>query len=500
LVFMLGEIQAQKEDYIWLMGGGHMAGWDTTTAYSGIFQMDFNMEPVQWSQIYPDMAFSETKASICNAEGKLVCYTNGVKVMNGNHEVLVNGDDFQPSQPEGYFLQQGALILPYPEHENQYILFTGDAFFGQLQGMTPLYYSLLNMDFNNGQGRVEEKKTTLLQDTLTWGNITACRHANGRDWWLLVTKQFSNKFYRFLISPEKIELIGSQVVGDSIYEDLGQAKFSPDGAWYANSFTGLGTSLDTELHLFQFDRCTGLLIAVDSDQYTSTIIGGFGGLAFSANSQFMYNVVGRDSIFQYNLEANDIFASRTLVAELATFIDTIPGLGITYQPNFANMQLAPDGKIYVVTTSAGNNRRIHIIHSPDSLGVACNVEQHVEIPIQMGRGVPNFPHFRLGALEGSPCDTLTMTTATKVPVDEDRSIDVYPNPASDYLQLSSATPFLPDSELVLYNPLGEVVSRKRLRMQKEVVFDLALPTGIYFYGIVENGEVIKSGKLVVERG
>ncbi|MBK7699704.1 MAG: hypothetical protein IPJ39_13695 [Saprospiraceae bacterium] len=47
------------------------------------------------------------------------------------------------------------------------------------------------------------------------------------------------------------------------------------------------------------------------------------------------------------------------------------------------------------------------IEYPDEAGEACTVLQHsVFMPTGIARGIPNFPHYRLGPLDGSPCDTL----------------------------------------------------------------------------------------------
>ena len=67
------------------------------------------------------------------------------------------------------------------------------------------------------------------------------------------------------------------------------------------------------------------------------------------------------------------------------------------------MQLAPDGKIYSCATNGVNY--LHVIHSPDEEN--CQYQQHgIKLPKYNGFSVPNFPHYRLGPLDGSSCDTL----------------------------------------------------------------------------------------------
>jgi PKD repeat protein len=72
------------------------------------------------------------------------------------------------------------------------------------------------------------------------------------------------------------------------------------------------------------------------------------------------------------------------------------------------MGLAPDGKIYV-SSASGSNRLLSRIESPNLQGVDCNVNQHgIALPTSYIRTMPNFPNYRLGPLDGSPCDTLNI--------------------------------------------------------------------------------------------
>ncbi|MEL7222917.1 MAG: PKD domain-containing protein, partial [Bacteroidota bacterium] len=102
----------------------------------------------------------------------------------------------------------------------------------------------------------------------------------------------------------------------------------------------------------------------------------------------------------YDLWADDIEASRITVAEWDGFADE----GI-FSNTFYLAQLAPNGKIYI--NSNNGTKHLHVINQPDSLGLACEVCQHcVELPSWNSFSMPNFPNYRLGHEEGSPCDTL----------------------------------------------------------------------------------------------
>ncbi|MEQ1746943.1 MAG: T9SS type A sorting domain-containing protein, partial [Saprospiraceae bacterium] len=74
-----------------------------------------------------------------------------------------------------------------------------------------------------------------------------------------------------------------------------------------------------------------------------------------------------------------------------------------------------------------------VIHSPDSLGLACDFRQHdLVLPARNTWIMPNFPHFRLYDLPGSPCDTLGINgpVAAGEPAGVERArLAVWPNPA-----------------------------------------------------------------------
>ncbi|MFN0203267.1 MAG: hypothetical protein ACKVTZ_17195 [Bacteroidia bacterium] len=89
------------------------------------------------------------------------------------------------------------------------------------------------------------------------------------------------------------------------------------------------------------------------------------------------------------------------------------------------MQLAPDNKIYM--SCPNSVAYLHIIDYPDSLGTACSFRQHaIQLAGLNAFGIPNFPNYRLSALDGSACDTLGLSNQVAV---NSKQIKVYPNPA-----------------------------------------------------------------------
>lgn len=206
---------SQKHDNIWLFGyaGGSeslendLFGISILDFSSGVLDIYDNQEI--------NMHFDEANTSICDSAGNLLFYTNGVNINNRLHELMQNGNNLNtPDGKDGYILDQGVLALPYPGHAGQYILFSGTKRYypGISLHMGYLYYSILDMNANNGLGKVFNKKSLILSDTLDIGKLTAVRHGNGRDWWMLVNESNTNRFYQILINP-----LGGTCYGNANY-------------------------------------------------------------------------------------------------------------------------------------------------------------------------------------------------------------------------------------------------------------------------------------------
>ncbi len=316
---------------------------------------------------------------------------------------MLNGDSINPGKvynvycnlPYFYPIIQPCIFLPKPGSDSLYYLFhlrSDDKYRNPMN----LLYSEIDASGDNGNGAVISKNNTLLSDSLYLGQfVTATRHANGRDWWVAVTRRFHSEIHVTLVTPDTVQYMGMQDVGftevDSAY-CCNQTRFAPDGSkFFRNHPWGM--------LILEFDRCNGAFSKPVYWDY-HIVPHGSGGVAISPDNRFLYLCSGL-TIQQYDLRASDVLSSREVVAEYDGYISPDP----TY---FFHAQLGPDGKIYILTTS--NNDILHVIHSPNKKGSACKVEQHgIKLPARGSFFVPNFPNYRLGPLDGSACDTLGLT-------------------------------------------------------------------------------------------
>lgn len=397
--FLKGQyFQDAKRDLQWVFGINQVPNDFNQTFILNFQNNHFNIHIIHESETTIDIANS----SLCNEYGDLSFYTNGLTIWNEEHQVVENGIDFNTSTAydfsSGFGNPQGVLMLPLPEHKDTIYLFHLEThvFTEPIIDVwaTELNFSLINAQANNGLGKVEIKDKPVLTDSLAIGHFTATRHANGRDWWIIMPKEHSNQYFILLFDPSGVRLNHTQTIDPLIPGGIGQAVFSPDGTKYVRVQDFNHNTPDT-LVIYDFDRCSGLLsspLRIIKEDGMSVH-----GVAISPNNRFLYQS-STLYVYQYDLWAENVEESRTLIAEYDGF--TAP-----FGTNFWLSQLGPDGRIYINSTSSVTT--IHVINYPDRLGLDSEVCQHcIDLPAYNFRSMPNFPNFRLGPLDGGPCDTL----------------------------------------------------------------------------------------------
>lgn len=488
-----------KRDYQWVFG----------THYTYInphgHKLSFLQNPPVSESFDHDLNIYATTASICDQEGNLLFFTNGMHVADRLGRIMPNGDSINlgyawyhwNSQDLGYKVPQDAIILP---------CFGNDSLFSILHVKVEIPFSpqtiwygsqllqtVIDMRENNAYGDVVTKNVPILIDTISVGMIDACRHANGRDWWILVMEGSTNSFYRYLYSPKGIELVGKQSIGNIHDVNFcGHAKFSPDGNKYSIVATGFNMTMNL-ITFFDFDRCTGLLSNFRDYSHVSSWYWGF---SYSPNSRFIYFGLP-DILYQFDLTKTDSADAYKIVGIYDGYIFHYPNGGYA-RPYFEFSQLGPDAKIYISTMLTPY---MAVIEYPDSLGTACQVKQHsLLLKNFTDESVPNFPNFRLGRLEGSPCDTLGIYWGMEDQKSKPPPVKVYPNPASSEVIFDLAL-FNNNkiSKVLIYNSYGQVVDEIIVSpFQSIMKYNTTyLNDGIYFGSLTVEGHLASNFKFIV---
>lgn len=484
-------LHAQKHDILWLLSYNSINVGDKSCIDFTTLQADTFAQKRRLGSFI-------TNASICDSSGNLQFYTNGIYVANKDHDTLWNSGDFNPGYSSDYYwyfglsFSQGAIILPRPENPEKYLIFhvSGDWVYAYSQEyLQPLHLGIseVDMTLDGGLGGipVDKKNLHIIEDTITQGRLTAVKHANGRDWWVVTHKFYSDVFYKVLVQPDTV-LVSSQAVGpvQTTNDILGMAKFSPDGSKYC--YLNHYLTFD----LFDFDRCTGQF----SNPVTYTVPDTLSslpltqGCEFSGSGKFLY-VNTYKGLFQYDLGSSDIQESVIKIAEWDT----------TYLPTatwFFLPQRAPDGKIYISTYNG--TKYLHVINQPDSLGPACNFTQHsFDLP-EYSSPIPNFPNYQLGKLDGSPCDSL-FSDVEHIESHENKRLSLVPNPASNVVEINYR---LDDKALLTITDMyGNAVLRQMLYpyFTSRIIYTSHLPEGLYQVTLMQEDRIIATEKLVVQR-
>ena len=140
---------------------------------------------------------NEGIADISDSNGNLLFYTNGLTIYNRTHQVMLNGDNLLGDTYQT--AAQGALIVPLPNSNSIYYIFTTDCYCSTHMDSSNGYrYSIVDMNRDGGKGEVITKNVLLY--AFSTERLTAARHANGIDVWVITNQKNSNIFIAWLLT------------------------------------------------------------------------------------------------------------------------------------------------------------------------------------------------------------------------------------------------------------------------------------------------------------
>ncbi|MBF9253375.1 PD40 domain-containing protein [Pontibacter sp. 172403-2] len=325
----------------------------------------------------------EGSATLSDKNGNLLLYTNGITVWNGKHRVMPNGNGLMGGKSS----TQSALILPKPGTDSTFYIFTTD-----IQAQSDgLRYSVVDLSKAGGTGDIVSRNVFMIAPVTE--KLTAVRHSNGRDWWVLAHRWNSNAYIAYLVSADGVSVepvmsnVGT-VHGGPNRKAIGYLVPSPDGSRLAAALW----NDDSNFEILDFNRSTGevsnpILLKGYTEAY---------GVAFSPDGTKLYGTtnngkVGKGQIVQFDLKAGNAAAVSKSAVVVAT----------SGSPTLGALALGPDGKIYVARK---DNNYLGVISKPDLKGVASTYtdDGFYLAGRKSDLGLPNFAQ---GIRTGSPHKT-----------------------------------------------------------------------------------------------
>jgi hypothetical protein len=482
LLFFAINLNAQeyKRGLIWSVG---------FMPYSNFYFRNEKLPDVKvvTNNIFKGMAIGTS--NICDTNGDLQIIYDGFAIYDKNKDTIENwrninnpfgGKLFIADQGGGWWVQMGTIL---PKQGNQYYVITGGmSDFAYDQWKSPkatwdsarfdfLAYHIVDMDSNNGKGKIISKNNILIKDAdLSYSGMSAVRHGNGKDWWIIRPHRFLQKMYIFLATADKIILYDSSYVPNKPTGKeyiTSQTNFSNDGT----QFAFIKRNYDTFFNYYNFDRCSGQLSnykqvykSLDTNQ---VMLGNANsGVAFSPDGKFIYTCTNY-TVWQYevaNLNEAPIQVGWPDTADL------------WYFQQYRTLTCGPDGRIYV-GNFGGTSPTMSYIDKPNNKGLACNfVPRGLRSPAPYPNllNPPNNPNFALGAWVGSACDTIRPQATAWL---------LYPNPANNNIKLK-----VPNSSsgnmvaIKVYNMLGQQIinTNASINFEHEASLPLNyLASGVY---------------------
>lgn len=264
-------------------------------------------------------------ATVSNATGQLLFYTQGDTIWDRNHNVMPNGTGIMGHTSSA----QSSLIIKKPGSSNIYYLFTSSDM--GTNGANGYRYSEIDMSLNGGFGDVTANKNILLYAPCS-ERLSAVCHCNGKDFWVVTQPSNQTGIKSFLVSSAGVNTSpvtsGTTFVplnSNSSKRYIGQIKFTPDA-------TKMGIlEYNGSLRIYNFDNLSG---TVTSSLVLAGTIGVGYTLEFSPDSKKVFWCTSGW------IRQTDLCPPFTTVA-LHNFNYKNPN------PSFASMQLATDGNIYI---------------------------------------------------------------------------------------------------------------------------------------------------------
>jgi PKD repeat protein len=307
---------------------------------------------------------SEGSASVADAAGNLLFYTDGITVWNRNHLQMPNGFGLLG----GYSSSQSAMIVMLPGSTSQYYIFTVGQTFGDFN------YSMVDMTLQGGNGDVTVKN--MLASSSVCEKLCSVKKPNGLDYWIIVHDAFTNEFDAYSFTAAGLNPVPiSSFAGSMNSGDIGYLKSSPDGTKLADALWNSGNLFE----LFDFDKSTGIVSNALTLPFHAASSGAYG-VEFSPNSRYLYCAwITPGDVRQYDVQAG----SAAAIAASEVFVGTT-----TVGFNGA-LQLGPDKKIYLAQYGASY---LGIINNPDIAGMSCNfIDMGPAIAGISQLGLPNYP-------------------------------------------------------------------------------------------------------------
>ena len=357
LVLSCNFLLAQKEATHWFFGEN--AGLDFS---SGSPVADLN----------GSLSTIEGCATISDASGDLLFYTDGTSVWNRIHRKMPHGSGLLGNSSSS----QSAIIVPKPGDATIYYIFTID-WAGSDKGLN--YYTV-DTTLDGGLGDLEsigDVPTVInLLSTPTSEKITVVNVLDEDTFWVISFKQ--GRFYVFKVDANGVNDVA--VLGNTGFlgseDPRGYLKVSPEGTKLVSA------NMTKGIFIYDFNSVSGI---ITNERKLDTADNFPYGVEFSPQGRKLYVSTGdASSIMEHLYQFTVDIAEPTITNLNATRVELH-----SYFNARAALQLGLDGKIY---RAVDESNFLGVINNPEEDGLAANyVHNGVSLGDKVSKqGLPQF--------------------------------------------------------------------------------------------------------------
>ena len=324
---------------------------------------------------------SEGCASVSDATGSLLFYTDGKKIWNRSHAVMSGATSIVPFNTSS--TTQGALIIPVIGIPTQYYVFSLESY----TSTGRLMYCIVDMTLSSGFGDVIASTLGTSVNTGIGERMMAVA-GNNCDIWLVTHKETGIDFYSYDITNSGISSPVVSSVGTftgSRGYSIGQLKISPDRTKIASTSYNGGSFVTNGVgaELYDFNATTGVVSNVRRLDSSVCVYGA----DISPDNTKLYICSNSGTSGPTKLDQFDITGTSA-----ATIMATRININTTSAACWPSIKLAPDGKIYIGSMTAASSNFLDCISSPNNSGSACGFSSHA-VTLSSGTyavyGLPN---------------------------------------------------------------------------------------------------------------
>jgi hypothetical protein len=239
-------------------------------------------------------------STLCDTGGNLMFYSDGQTVWNKNHDVVENGTGLISHISS----TQASLFVQHPDNDSMVYLFTTRPNDFSNAGFR---FNKINTKSNSGLGSIVEKNQLLLNTSTE--KVTAVKHRNGKDYWIIAHGYTTNSYFAYLLTKEGL-------ITCPIESKTGNILIGNSATWPLNTQGNLISNykgnqlLNTVLHtgkvdILNFNNNLGTIEFIDSVKFNSNSYCA----AYNLNDKRFYIQTvsyNRDTSYYYYYESGNL--------------------------------------------------------------------------------------------------------------------------------------------------------------------------------------------------